>query len=266
MVMVFLWSYFRVILSDWPLIYLNKVQLIIADNMQDMQRVRTGIPGLDEIMHGGIPEGQTVLLSGTAGTGKTILASQFVFMGAKKYKEPGVYLSFEETSNSIRRNALNFGWDFGPLEKEEMFSFIKYDPYHVDDIMNNLEGEIREIKARRVAIDSISALSFYLRDDTNFRRMIFHLSSVLEKLNCTSILVSEVLPGSQWISRHGLAEFIADAAVVMYYNRVDTSFSRAIQVWKMRGTSHSEKVHPYKITDKGVVVYPKEEAFMEAKA
>jgi KaiC/GvpD/RAD55 family RecA-like ATPase len=228
-----------------------------------MQRIKTGVPGLDEIMHGGIPEGQTVLLSGTAGTGKTILASQFIYMGAKKYKEPGVYLSFEEPPDSIRKNSLTFGWDFGPIEKNEMFSFIKYDPYHVDDIVNDLEGKIREMSARRVVIDSISALSFYLRDDTNFRRTIFHLSSVLEKLNCTSVLVSEIVPGSNTLSRHGIAEFVADAAIIMYYTRVDSSFSRAIQVWKMRSTGHSERLHPYKITNRGVVVYPKEEAFID---
>jgi KaiC/GvpD/RAD55 family RecA-like ATPase len=230
-----------------------------------MERVKTGIPGLDEIMHGGMPESQTMLLSGTAGTGKTILASQYVYMGAKKYKEPCVYLSFEEAPESIKRNALNFGWDFGPLEKSGIFSFVKYDPYHVDDIVTHLEGKIREISAKRVVVDSISALSFYLREDSNFRRTLFNLSSVLEKLNCTSIMISEVLPGSPGLSRHGLAEFVADAAVILYYSRVDASFSRAIQVWKLRGSSHSERLHPYKITDNGIMVYPKEEAFIDMK-
>jgi KaiC/GvpD/RAD55 family RecA-like ATPase len=243
-------------------IYLNKNQLIIAGRME---RVKTGIPGLDKIMHGGIPEGHTVLLSGTAGTGKTILASQFVYMGAKKYKEPCVYLSFEETPDSIKRNAINFGWDFGPLEKDEVFSFLKYDPYHVDEIVNHLEGKIREISAKRVVVDSISALSFYLREDTNFRRMLFHLSSMLEKLNCTAVLVSEIVPGSLGLSRHGLAEFVSDSAVVLYYNWVDTAFVRAIQVWKMRGSSHSERLHPYKITESGITVYAEEEAFIGRK-
>ena len=228
-----------------------------------MERIKTGVPGLDEIMHGGIPQGQTVLLSGTAGTGKTILASQFVYMGAKKYKEPGVYLSFEESPESIKKNAMNFGWDFGPLEKEGTFSFVKYDPYHVDDIVNHLEGKIREISAKRVVVDSISALSFYLREDVNFRRMLFNLSGVLGKLECTSLLLSEIVPGTQGLSRHGLAEFVSDAAVILYYNWVDSSFVRAVQVWKMRGTGHSERLHPYKITEKGMVIYPDEEAFFD---
>ncbi len=225
-----------------------------------MERVKTGIPGLDEITHGGIPAGETVLVSGTAGTGKTILASQYVYMGAKKYKEPSVYLSLEETPDSIRQNALNFGWDFGPLEKKESISFVKYDPYHVDDVINNLEGKIREISARRVVIDTISALGLYMREESDYRRMLFNLSQILEKVKCTTLILSETVPGSQNISRHGVAEFVADGIIVLYYSRVKSSFSRAIQIWKMRGTGHSEKLHPYKITDKGFELDPKGEA------
>jgi KaiC/GvpD/RAD55 family RecA-like ATPase len=233
--------------------------------MVEMDRVKTGVPGLDEIMNGGIPQGQTVLISGTAGTGKTILCSQYVYKGATQHKEPSVYLSFEESPESIKKNALGFGMDFAPLEKSGIFAFVKYDPYHVDDIATHLESRIREIGAKRVVIDSVSALSFYMREGENFRRMLFTISSVLNKLGCTSFLVSEVLPESAGLSRSGISEFIADSAIVLYYKRVDSAFSRAIQVWKMRGSSHSERLHPYKITNTGIVVYPKEEAFIDVK-
>jgi len=231
----------------------------------DMDRVKTGVLGLDDIMNGGIPQGHTVLISGTAGTGKTILSSQFVYKGASVYKEPSVYLSFEERPASIKKNMLNFGMDFAPLEKSGIFSFVKYDAYHVDDIPTYLEGKIREIGAKRVVLDSVSALNFYLREDTNFRRILFNISSILQKLKCTTFLVSEVLPGTTGLSRNGVAEFVADSAIVMYYSRIDATFSRAIQVWKMRGSSHSESLHPYKITDHGIVVFPKEEAFINVK-
>ncbi len=230
-----------------------------------MDRVKTAIPGLDEIMHGGVPSGSRLLLTGTTGSGKTILATQFAYMGAKNYKEPAVYLSFEETPYSIRRNALNFGWDFGPLEKAETFCFAKYDPYHVDDVPNILEGKIREIGAKRAVIDSVSSLGFFVRDDGDFRRLVLNISRVLEKLECTSMLISEVVPGSPGISRNGVEEFIVDGVIVLYYKRVDSSFSRAIQVWKMRGSDHSEKLHPYKISSTGIEVYPKEEALMGMK-
>jgi len=186
-------------------------------------------------------------------------------MGAKKYKEPTVYLSFEETPESIRKNALNFGWDFGPMEKEEKFSFVKYDPYHVDEVPNILQGKIREIQAKRVVIDSISSLSFYVREESDFRRLVFNISQVLEKMECTAMLISEIVPGSLSLSRNGVEEFIVDGVIVLYYKRVDSSFSRAIQIWKMRGSNHSEKLHPYKISSRGIEVYSKEEAFMGVK-
>jgi KaiC/GvpD/RAD55 family RecA-like ATPase len=230
-----------------------------------VERLKTGVPGLDEIMEGGIPAGSRVLISGTAGSGKTILASQFGYVGATKFKEPSVYLSFEETPDSIRRNAMNFGWDFGPLEKEDLFSFVKYDPYHVEEIPNILQGKIREISAKRVIVDTISALGFYVREDSDFRRMVFNISQVLEKMNCTAFLLSEIVPGFSGLSRSGVEEFIVDGVIVMYYVRVDSSFSRAVQVWKMRGTNHSEKLHPYKISTRGIEIFPKEEAFMGIK-
>ncbi|MCD6496113.1 MAG: AAA family ATPase [Candidatus Aenigmarchaeota archaeon] len=228
-------------------------------------RVNTGIPGFDDILNGGIPRGSTVLIAGTAGTGKTILSSQFLYTGVVKYKEPGVYLSLEESPESIKKNNLKFGMDMGHLESTGQFSFVKYDPYHVDDLATHLEGKIREMKAKRVVIDSISALKFYLREETNYRRMMFNIMNTLKRLGCTSFIISEIPVGSTGLSREGMAEFISDAAVVLYYSRVDSSFTRAVQVWKMRGSGHSESLHPYKITKTGVVVYPKEEAFIDVK-
>lgn len=229
------------------------------------ERLRSGIAGLDRIMGGGIPKGDLLLLTGTAGTGKTNFCLQFVYEGITKYGQNGVYLSFEELPESIRKNALHFGWDFTPLEKAGRFSFIKYDPYHVEDVFDILESAIRDTKAERVVVDSISALGLYVRDRAELRRMIFNLSMMLKKLKCTSILVSEIVHGSRGISRYGVEEFVADSVIVLYYERVNGSFTRAAQIWKERGSPHSEKLHPYRITEGGVVVYPEEESFMKVK-
>lgn len=226
-----------------------------------MERVKTGIEGLDEIMNGGIPKGQLVLISGTCGTGKTTMCSQYVYNGLTKFKENAIYLSFEEMPQNIKNNVKQFGIDFEPFEKAGRFAFLKYDPYHVEEVFDILENSIRDMGAHRVVIDSVSALGIHVRDKAELRRMIFNLSVVLRKLGCTAFLVSEIVPGSEGISRYGVEEFVTDSVIVLYYERSDFTFNRAIQVWKMSGSDHSKKLHPYKITEKGVSVQHRDEAF-----
>jgi KaiC/GvpD/RAD55 family RecA-like ATPase len=229
----------------------------------DIERIKTGIPGLDELIGGGIPKDHLMLVTGNCGTGKTIFCSQYIYNGIMKYKENGVYLSFEEPAESIKENLSVFGWDFEKLEKSGKFSFIRYDPYHIEDVFDMLESTIRENKATRVVVDSISALGLHVKDEGDLRNMIFNLSMILRRLNCTSFLVSEIVPGSAGLSRYGVEEFVTDGVIVLYYERIASSFSRALQVWKMRGSSHSQKLHPYKIGSDGITIYPKEEAFMQ---
>jgi len=227
-----------------------------------LERIKTGIEGLDEITKGGFPKGQLVLLSGTCGTGKTTICTQYIYNGITKFKENGIYLSLEEMPESIKNNVRQFGINFEPFEKAGRFSFLKYDPYHIEEVFDILESAIREVNAQRVVIDSVSALGIHVRDKAELRRMIFNLSTTLRKLGCTALLVSEIVPGSKGISRYGVEEFVTDSVIVLYYERNEFTFNRAIQVWKMSGSDHSKKLHPYKITEKGVTVQHQDEAFM----
>lgn len=226
----------------------------------DATRVKTGISGLDDLMEGGLPRGSLTLLTGTCGTGKTVFSSQFIFSGAVEFNEPGVYVSFEEPSENIKENMKIFGWDFDKLERDRKVVFVRYDPYHIEDINELIEATIRKIRAQRVVIDSVSALGLYIRDPPELRRMIYNIGLLLRKLNCTSLLTSEILPAQVGLSRFGVEEFIADNVIVLYYLRTDSLYSRAMTIWKMRGTSHSQKLHPYRISETGVTVYSKEEA------
>jgi len=228
-----------------------------------MERVKSCITGLDELMGGGFPQKQLILLTGTSGTGKTAFCTQFVYNGVKKYNENGVYLTLEEPIDSIKENANGFGWDFETLEKTKKFAFIRYDPFHIEDVFSMLESTVRQVKATRVVVDSVSAIGLHIKDKTELRRMIFNLSLILRKLNCTALITSEIVPGSKGISRYGVEEFVSDSVIVLYYERLQSTFSRALQVWKVRGSAHSEKLHPYKIDENGITVYPKEEAFIK---
>lgn len=231
-----------------------------------MELIKSGIPGLDKILGGGVPKNQLVLITGTSGTGKTILCNQFVYNGVTKYGENGVYLSFEEPVEVMSENAKTFGWDFRQLEKTGKFSFIKYNPYRIHEVFDILETTIKETHAQRVVIDSISALGLHVRDRTELRSMIFHLSLILRKLNCTTFLVSEIVHGTEpRISRYGVEEFVADGVVVLYYERIGSVFNRAMQVWKLRGANHSAKLHPYNISSNGITISPDEEAILKEK-
>lgn len=228
--------------------------------MPNKERIKTGIPGIDELMDGGLIPNTLTLLTGTAGTGKTIMSSQFIYTGAKQFNQPGVYVTFEQPVESIKYSCLNFGWDFDPLEKKGEVIFVRYDPFHVEDIYELIETSIKKINAERVVIDSISALGLYVKEASEIRRMIFNIAFLLRKLNCTSILISEILPKQEALSRFGVEEFVTDGVIVLYYTRTGSQFSRAITIWKMRSSKHSSKLHPYRITEKGVIIYPKEGA------
>jgi len=231
--------------------------------MTKEERIKTGIPGVDEMVNGGLIPKTLTLLTGTTGTGKTVMASQFIYTGAKEFNQPGVYVTFEEPIESIKETCLNFGWDFDSLEKKGKVAFVRYDPFHVEDIYELIETNIKKINAERVVIDSISALGLYVKEVPEIRRMIFNIAFLLRKLNCTALLISERLATQEALSRFGVEEFVTDGVIVLYYTRTGSQFARAITVWKMRSSKHSNKLHPYKITEKGVIVYPKEEAFVK---
>ncbi|NIM47253.1 MAG: AAA family ATPase [Candidatus Aenigmarchaeota archaeon] len=225
------------------------------------ERIETGIPGVDKLIGGGLLPHSLTLLTGTTGTGKTVMSSQFIYFGVKEHDAPGVYVSFEEPVDNIRRDCLDFGWDFEPLEKRNKIIFVRYDPFHVEDIYELIETNVKKIGAKRVVIDSISALGLYVRDIPDIRRMVFNISLLLRKLGCTSILISETLPMQNSLSRFGVEEFVTDNVIVLYYTKTGSQFSRALTIWKMRGSEHSNKLHPYRISNKGVTIYSEEEAF-----
>lgn len=223
-----------------------------------MNRVISGVKGFDDIIGGGIPEADLILLSGPCGSGKTIFGITFLCAAADKY--PGIYVSFEEELSKIKEDAKNFGWDVEALEKANKIRFLKYDPFKLQDIFEVINNNIREIDAKRIVIDSVSALGIYVRDPSELRRMILEISNMLRKSSCTSILISEVLTSDkESLSRFNVEEFVTDGVVLLHNTQVNSEYRRGISIWKMRSTEHSKKIHPYKITDQGFIVYPEDD-------
>ena len=234
-----------------------------------MERVKTGIPGMDEILNGGIPKRNVVLLSGGPGTGKTIFGQQFLYYGLQN-GEPGVLVALEEHPAQIKVNMGQFGWDVRPYEEQGAFAivdaftggigeyakrerYVVRDPTDVRMLVDVLRDAVRDLKAERVVIDSVTSL--YLTKPVVARSTVMQLKRVLSGLGCTSILVSQVSVTERGFGGPGV-EHAADGIIRLDLDEYDGELYRSLIVWKMRGTAHSMRRHPFEITDKGIVVHP----------
>ncbi len=234
-----------------------------------IKRVESGIPGLDEILHGGIPYRNIVLLSGGPGTGKSIFGQQFLFHGLKR-EEPGVLVTLEEHPVQVRINMSQFGWDVKPYEEKGLFAIVdaftggigeaakreRYVVRSIDDFPSFIDivrEAIKDLGAQRVVIDSVTTL--YLTKPVIARSVVMQLKRVLSGLGCTSILVSQISVGERGFGGPGV-EHAADGIIRLDLDEIEGELKRSLIVWKMRGTSHSMRRHPFDITDNGLVVYP----------
>ncbi|MBI4044024.1 MAG: AAA family ATPase [Candidatus Diapherotrites archaeon] len=244
-----------------------------------MQRIPTGIPGFDELIEGGLPEGRSFLVSGSTGTGKTILTMQFVFEGIRKYKEPGIYVTLDERPNLLREDMLRFGWDLRKAENENQLQIIDGSVarigmpsdeefsisagFDLDRLLVEVMRNARRIGAKRIVLDSIPALGFNYENENEVRKAILKISYMLERTGVTALLVTEVPEGSGQYSKYGVEEYVVDGIIVLHYASVGAQGNRTIHVRKMRATKHSEALHPLSITAKGIMVSKQERAYEE---
>ena len=227
-----------------------------------IKRAPTGVPGMDEILFGGIPESSLVLLAGTCGTGKTTFGFQFLLEGAKR-GEPGVYISLEEEPERLVRDARRIGLDIKGYVDDGTIQVIRPELYRYDSLVNEIETSIHRTKAKRLVIDSITILGSYFRDPFELRRNILDMNRLLKRLNVTTLAVSEIEEGSEKLSRFGVEEFSVDGVIILYYIKHGNTFIRAVSVRKMRSSNHSMKIHPIVIRDGGIEVFPSEEVFAD---
>ncbi|MEM2109174.1 MAG: ATPase domain-containing protein [Candidatus Odinarchaeota archaeon] len=237
-------------------------------------RVKTGIPGLDGILHGGFIRGNNILVSGSAGTGKTILCLQYLVSGIINYNEPGVFVTSEELPSELRREALQFGWDLKKLEEEgrliiidaasakaglptdEKFAIKR--GLDINELAEQIYTAVNQIKAKRLVVDSLSGLDIKINDPQALRIAIFKISALLRELGVTSIMTSEMIEEFSF-SRYGVEEFIAQGVILLYLKEQDGELRRSLIVLKMRSTAHSLRRYPFEITSLGLVVMPGEE-------
>lgn len=233
--------------------------------MAEPDRAKTGISGLDQLLNGGIPRNHSVFLAGPAGSGKTTFALEFLYRGATEFNENGLYVSFEETKDALIQD-LPFSWDLEGAMETGKINVVKYDPYQYEDIISLVRSNVRENDAKRVVVDSLTALSLYVENVKDVRKLILDLSEQLRKLNTTAIYTGEIKSGHpEEISRFGVEEFIADGVITLMLGGQGTELTNQILIRKMRGTDHDKKVHPFKFEQDGLKVYAKETAIRSSR-
>ena len=224
-----------------------------------IERVSTGIPGLDELLEGGFVRGSTILLTGGTGTGKTTFCAQFILEGLKK-NEPGVYITMEEDPEDIKTDLIRFGFDFDKFEKKGLFKFVYQNPFEVSDISGTVVDVINSVKAKRAVIDPVSLIGMYMKNPALLRKRLFEIIQILKKTGATTLVTSEILDneigerGGGSLSREGVTEFVVDGVIVLNLFGIGEGITRSLLVRKMRRTKHGTDVYPMEITGKGIII------------
>lgn len=227
-----------------------------------MERVKTGIEGLDKMLYGGFLPETANLVEGAPGTGKTTMGMQFIYNGVVRYNQPGVILTFEEFPQQYYRDAATFGWDFKELEKEDKLRIIMSSPEVTKADLENIDGRIeklvKEIGARRIMVDSLSHFERLTRDPTELRAIMYSFINALKREGLTSLLTREspaLLGESESVDSD--VAFVAESYVLLRYVEIESAIHKALLVLKLRGSNHAKDIRQFSITGHGIQVQDK---------
>lgn len=241
-------------------------------------RVAETVPGLELLTSGGLTRNRLTVVSGTAGSGKTVFASQFLASGIAA-GEAGVFVTFEEPPASIRTNIASFGWDVAAWESEGRWAFVDASPDHAIDVafsgggydLNALLARVLDAVSRtgatRVAIDSVGALITQLDQTTPARAALFRLAAQLQAAGVTTLMTAERPEDYGPIARHGFEEYVADNVIILRNALEGERRRRTVEVLKMRGAPHARGEHLFTLLPgRGIVVIPVSIATMDGPA
>jgi circadian clock protein KaiC len=222
-------------------------------------RVPTGIKGFDILIEGGIPKGYSVLLGGNPGSGKTIFVAQYLYHGLSKFGEPGIYVSFAEDRGTFLKNMKRIGMDFEKYEQEGKFKYmdlVTVKEKGVDNILERVFAEVSSLKAKRLVIDSFSALSQAFPEKIDARVALHTVFGKITRTSgVTTLLISEIPIGSKLLGG-GMEEFVVDGVIVLTQSVERGFLARKLQVVKMRGTKTARVELRYDVGQDGLSVYP----------
>ncbi len=238
------------------------------------QYIKTGIKGFDGLFEKGIPKGNSVLVAGGAGSGKTIMCLQ-ILSEAAKMGEKCLYMSFEESEERLRKHMREFGWGPDELEKKGKLLIKRFSIFDIarsiDALLAKKKGELlidikplilpEGFRPDKVVVDSLSSIASAFDGMENYRSYIEQLFRFFEEMGTTSFMITETKQIPTVFSPSGMEEFLADGVIVLYNIRKGDIRESAIEVLKMRGAKHKKKIVAMQITGRGIEVYPEQEVF-----
>lgn len=245
--------------------------------VEELVRTKTGIQGLDKALYGGIPQGNIVLISGGAGTGKSTLCLQFCVNGASLLGEKSLYISTEQNRKELYKQANSFKWDIEGLEQRNLLKIIYFDVTEGDSFLEKINTFIQEFQPKRIVIDSLTTLSDAMLvsgvlDDKGFsmvqiaetinpvprtekimaKTMLYHLFKKLKAFGITTLLTTELPEDQKQLSADGVSEFISDGVVLLTATPVGDTLNRSMFVRKMRYSSIDAGIKSYDINSQGI--------------
>ncbi len=236
-----------------------------------VERISTGVLGLDDKIQGGFYKGSVNFITGRTGTGKTAFASSFIVAGAVK-GERGLYITTEEREKDIKDDIKSmFDWDIDALEKRNLVTFISMRPQlpmktvtgeqvakvvklYMYDLVSKVEEAVKKYKAQRVVVDSISLVEVFIKDDYLRKIALMQFVDRLKDLEVTALLTGTIQEGVEALSSSGLIEFITDSVIKLDFVPIAEEFKRTLTIRKMRRTDHSVMIHPFEITNRGIKI------------
>ena len=244
------------------------MKIIMSTKDSCVEKSPTYIQGFDFISMGGLPKMRTALVTGTAGSAKTVFAAQFLSAGILVDDQPGVFVTFEESPGDIRNNMKGMGWDIQKWEAENKWMFVDASPivgneetivgdYDLGALLARIEYAIKKIHAKRIALDSLGAIFSQFTDVSLVRSELFRIASALKQLGVTAVLTAERIEEYGEVARYGIEEFVADNVIILRNVLEGEKRRRTIEILKFRGTSHYKGEYPFTVLpDRGIIVIP----------
>jgi circadian clock protein KaiC len=241
----------------------NAPESVAGRSEAPIVKAGTGISGFDEITRGGLPAHRTTLIVGGPGAGKTVFALQTLVTAARMYREPGIFVAFEESSRQIIGNAATFGWDLPALERERLFfldarlspTTVQAGDFDISGMLAGLQAKACEMGAKRIVFDGIDVLLTLLSDPAKERREMYRLQEWLNTNGLTALITAKASDNETTAAeRYSFMQFMVDAVITLHHRMLDRVSLRGVRIMKYRGSGFDEGEFPMIISSTGIEV------------